>query len=56
MAWQKCQPTQKLKVREGKGWIEERRTHAQAKPSPRRKRDTKNEDPVTHPRHKGLKK
>ena len=49
-AWKKCQPIHK----EDKGWIEEGKAHVQAKPSPGRKQDTKNEDPVTHPRHKRL--
>jgi len=34
--------------------IEEGKTHAQAKLNPGRKQDTKNEDLVTHPRHKRL--
>ena len=49
-AWQKCQPTHK----EDNDWIEEEKAHVQAKPSPGRKQDTKNEDLVTHPRHKRL--
>ena len=46
--WQRCQPTHK----EGKGWIEEGKAHAQARPSPGRKQIIKNENPVTYPRHK----
>ena len=49
-AWQKCQSTHK----EDKGQIEEGKTYAQAKSNPGRKQDTKNEDPITHPRHKRL--
>ena len=45
-----CQPTHN----EDKGWIEEGKAHAQAKPSPRRKQDTKNKDPITHPCYKRL--
>ena len=45
-----CQLTHK----EDKGMIEEEKAHAQAKPSPGRKQDTKNEDPITHPCHKRL--
>ena len=35
MAWQECQPTHKLKEREGKSWIEEEKAHAQAKTQPK---------------------
>ena len=56
MAWQEYQLTHKPKVKGDKGWIKEEKAHAQAIPSLKKKRDEKNEDPMTHPSHKELKR
>ena len=36
-------------------WIKEEKVHAQAIPSPKKKRDVKNKDLMTYPRHKKVK-
>lgn len=36
--------------------LKETMAHIQAIPSPKKKQDAKNEDPMTHPRHKKLNK
>ena len=56
VAWQEYQLAHKSEVREDKGWIKEEKAHAQALPSPKKKWDVKNEDPMTHPRHNRLNK
>ena len=48
--------THKLKVKGDKGWIKEEKAYAQAIPNLKKKRDEKNEDPMTHPSHKELKR
>ena len=52
MTQQKCQSTHK----EGRGQIEEGKIHTRAKPSPEKKQEAKNEDLMTPPCHKRLKK
>ena len=56
MAWQEFQLAHKPEVNEDNGWIKEEKTHTQAIPNPKKKRDAKNEDPMTHLRHKDLNK
>ena len=56
MVWQEYQLAHKPKVRGDKDWIKEEKAHVQAIPSPKKKWDVKNEDPMTHPRHKRLNK
>ena len=54
VAWQEYQLAHKSEVREDKGWIKEEKAHAQAIPSPKKKWDAKNEDPMTHSHHNEL--
>ena len=54
MAWQERWLTDKLEVKRDRGQTGGRRAHTQARPSPKKKRGAKNEDPTTYPCHKRL--
>ena len=56
MQWhgQEYQLAHKPEVKGDKGWIKEEKAHTQAIPILKKKRDAKNEDPMTHPHHKEL--
>ena len=52
VAWQEHQSVHGQGMKENMGRIKEEKAHTQAMPNPKKKRDIKNEDPRTHPRHK----
>ena len=54
VAWQKYQLAHKPEVKGDNGWIKEENAYTQAMLNPKKKRDAKNEDPITHPHHKKL--
>ena len=54
VAWWEYQLAHEPEVKGDKGWIKEEKAYTQVIPSPKKKRDAKNEDQMTRPRHKEL--
>ena len=54
VAWQEYQLAHKPEVKGDRGWIKEEKAYTQAIPSPKKKWDVKNEDPMTQPCYKEL--
>ena len=52
MAWQEYLLAHEPEVKGDRGWIKKEKAHTQVMPSPKKKRNAKNEDPMTHPRNK----
>ena len=55
MVWWELQLAHKPKVKETGAELK-KKAHTQAIPSPKKKRDIENENPMTHPHHKELNK